>query len=319
VTVSTGIAITDSPATCSVDLLRDADAAMYRAKQEGRARATVFADAMRISAMRRLETEIALRAAIADGDLRVHYQPIISLTNGRTTGVEALVRWQHPTDGLISPADFIPIAEETGLILPIGEWVLGEACRQTQAWRSQHPELGSMTVAVNLSGHQIAQPELCSVVANILRQTGLPPANLVLEITESVLMGDAEKAIQVLQTLKSLGVLLSVDDFGTGYSSLSYLKKFPVDVLKIDRSFVMGLGSGEDDDAIVRATINLAHSLGLETVGEGIETSIQMQTLSALGCDKAQGYLFCRPEPAERVINSLLTLTGVSNPAAMPG
>jgi diguanylate cyclase (GGDEF)-like protein len=306
VTVSTGIALTDSPDMPAADLLRDADSAMYQAKQTGRARSAVFAQSMRTRAVRRLDTELALRQAIAEGQLRVHYQPIVNLTTGRIDGVEALVRWEHPTNGMIMPDEFIPIAEETGLIVPLGEWVLGQSCRQTQAWRTEHPQLSRLGVSVNLSGRQIAQSDLITVVANVLSDTGLPPDRLVLEITESVLMADAEAAITVLRGLKSLGVRLSVDDFGTGYSSLSYLKKFPVDILKIDRSFIDGLGVEDDDSAIVQATINLAHSLGLTTVAEGTETPAQVRALTDLGCDKAQGYLFSRPLPALALLETLL-------------
>jgi diguanylate cyclase len=203
---------------------------------------------------------------------------------------------------MIMPDEFIPIAGETGLIVPLGEWVLGQACRQTQTWRTEHAQLSHLAVSGNLSGRQIAQSDLITVVAD----TGLPPRRLVLEITESVLMADAENAITVLRGLKNLGARLSIDDFGTGYSSLSYLKKFPVDILKIDRSFVDGLGVDDDDSAIVQATINLAHSLGLTTVAEGTETPEQVRALTELGCDKAHGYLFSRPAPASIVFETLL-------------
>ncbi|MDQ1489375.1 MAG: hypothetical protein QOJ23_1889 [Actinomycetota bacterium] len=306
VTVSTGIALASDHDAAPADLLRDADSAMYQAKDAGRARSALFAESMRTRAVRRLETEQALRRAITDGELRLHYQPIVTLATGRTAGVEALVRWEHPQGHLVMPSDFIPVAEETGLIVPMGEWVLGEACRQAQAWRQEHPALAELTVSVNLSGRQIAQSDLVPVVANVLADTGLPPSALVLEITESVLMRDAEYAINVLRALKDLGVRLSVDDFGTGYSSLSYLKKFPVDVLKIDRSFVDGLGTDGEDSAIVRAIINLAESLGLETVGEGTETVTQVEALQELGCNKAQGYLFSRPQAAAVLIEALL-------------
>jgi len=305
ITVSTGIAMTSDPHASASDLLRDADAAMYQAKDGGRARTAVFADAMRTRAVRRLETELALRSAIALGELRVHYQPVVDLVTGRPESVEALVRWEHPTEGLVPPDEFIPIAEETGLILPLGAWVLREACHQTFAWRTAAPELAHLAVSVNLSARQVAQADLVSMVADVLLETGLPPEALVLEITESVLMRDAEYVITVLRALKDLGVRLSIDDFGTGYSSLSYLKKFPVDILKIDHSFVDGLGVESDDSAIVQATINLAQSLGLETVAEGVETLMQATALQALGCKKAQGYLYSRPLPA-RLISNLL-------------
>jgi diguanylate cyclase (GGDEF)-like protein/PAS domain S-box-containing protein len=306
VTVSTGIALTADRNMPSADLLRDAGAAMYQAKAAGRARSQVFAASMRTRALHRLDTEMALRRAITDGDLRLYYQPIIDVGSGRTDSVEALVRWEHPTQGTISPDHFIPIAEETGLIIPLGEWVLGEACRQLRTWHQAYPELSQLTVSVNLSGRQINQSDLIPVVSNVLASTGLAPSSLVLEITESVLMGDAEAAIVVLRALRDLGVHLSIDDFGTGYSSLSYLKKFPVDALKIDKSFVDGLGTEGDDTAIVQATINLAHSLGLRTVAEGVETPTQLKALADLGSDKAQGYLFSRPQPASTLIETLL-------------
>jgi diguanylate cyclase (GGDEF)-like protein/PAS domain S-box-containing protein len=306
ITASAGIAIADSPDPRPSELLRDADAAMYQAKDSGRSCSVLFAESMRTRALRRLDIELSLRRAISDGELRLHYQPIVNLLTRRIDGVEALVRWEHPTDGTIMPGEFIPIAEETGLIVPLGEWVLGEACRQAHAWHAEHPELAHLTVSVNLSGSQIAQADVVTVVANVLAQTGLDPSRLVLEITESVLMRDAAYTVAVLEKLKDLGVLLSVDDFGTGYSSLSYLKRFPVDILKIDKSFVDGLGADNDDSAIVRATINLAHSLGLSTVAEGAETELQVSALAELGCDKAQGYLFCRPQPAAALTERLL-------------
>ena len=306
VTVSIGIALTTDGYTPSADLLRDADAAMYQAKADGRARSMTFALSMRARAMHRLDTEMALRRAITDGDLRVHYQPIIDIASGRIDGVEALVRWEHPTQGTITPDQFIPIAEETGLIVPLGEWVLGEACRQAQIWHQSHPELDQLNVSVNLSGRQINQADLIPVVTNILADTGLAPSSLVLEITESVLMSDPEASIVVLRSLRDLGIHLSVDDFGTGYSSLSYLKKFPVDALKIDKSFVDGLGTEGDDSAIVRAIISLAKSLGLQTVAEGVETPIQLKALTDLGADKAQGYFFSRPQPAATLTETLL-------------
>jgi diguanylate cyclase (GGDEF)-like protein len=306
VTASVGIAITRSPDVAPADLLRDADAAMYQAKQAGRDRSVIFADSMRTRAIKRLDTEVALRQAIGDGELRLHYQPIVNIKTGRTDGVEALVRWQHPTRGLIYPDQFITIAEETGLVIPLGEWVLGEACQQLHTWHRTYPQLAHLAIGVNLSGHQLIRPEFPRVVANVLSATGVPADQLILEITESVLMADAKAAIKVLRALKALGVLLSVDDFGTGYSSLSYLKKFPVDALKIDKSFVDGLGTEAEDSAIVHAIINLAHTLRLITVAEGTETARQLSALADLGCDSAQGYLLCRPKPAADVIESLL-------------
>jgi diguanylate cyclase (GGDEF)-like protein/PAS domain S-box-containing protein len=319
VTVSAGIATSATPGRSAADLLRDADSAMYQAKDAGRACSVLFAQAMRTRALHRLDTERFLRRAITEGQLRLDYQPIVNLTTGHTDGVEALVRWQHPTKGTILPDEFIPIAEETGLIVPLGEWVLGEACRQTHSWHVEHPELAHLTVSVNLSGRQITQVDVVSVVANILAHTGLDAGRLVLEITESVLMRDAASTVAVLGALKALGVGLSVDDFGTGYSSLSYLKKFPVDILKIDKSFIDGLGTDDHDSAIVRATINLAHTLGLFTVAEGAETLLQIQTLTGLGCDKAQGYFFCRPQPAAAITQHLLNEQHNRQPAIRGG
>lgn len=305
VTLSAGIALTHSAEASPADLLRDADAAMYQAKDAGRSCSVVFAESMRTRAVRRLDVELSLRRAIIEGDLRLAYQPIVNLRTGRIDGVEALVRWQHPTDGLVMPAEFIPVAEQTGLIIPLGEWVLGEACRQVRAWHT-NPRLDHLTVSVNLSGSQITQVDIVTVVANILDNTGLVPSRLVLEITESVLMRDAHKTMAVLNELKALGVGLSIDDFGTGYSSLSYLKKFPIDILKIDKSFVDGLIHDNDDASIVQATIDLAHSLRLTTIAEGTETMVQVQTLIDLGCDSAQGYLFSRPRFADELTAHLL-------------
>jgi diguanylate cyclase (GGDEF)-like protein len=298
ITVSSGIATTDSPHTPPADLLRDADSAMYQAKDTGRARATLFADFMRTRAVRRLDTELALRSALSKGEFILHYQPIVNLRTKRISGAEALVRWNHPNKGLVGPDSFIPVAEETGLIVPLGEWVLCEACRQARRWQQSRPELGDFVVSVNLSGRQIAHRDLARVVSAALEDSGLDPGSLSLEITESVLMGDAHASIKVLRKLKDIGVGLCVDDFGTGYSSLSYLKRFPVDVLKIDRSFVDGLGVDGEDSAIVKATIGLAQALGLTTIAEGVETAVQVRELSALGCDQAQGYFFSRPKAA---------------------
>ncbi|MDP9181250.1 MAG: bifunctional diguanylate cyclase/phosphodiesterase, partial [Actinomycetota bacterium] len=290
--ISTGIALATDPATPPGSLLRDADSAMHHAKRSGRARSVVFVDEMRDQALGRLETETQLRRAIAEGQLRVHYQPILGLASRTVTGVEALVRWQHPTRGMVQPSDFIPIAEETGLIVPLGEWVLEQACHQLTAWNVLMPEL---TVSVNLSGVQITQPDIVRRIAAIIDRTGVDPSRVALEITESVLMRDAEDTLSVLRGLKDLGVKLHVDDFGTGYSSLSYLKRFPVDALKVDRSFVDGLAADPEDIAIVAAIVGLAYSLGMATIAEGVETTAQLEALEALGCESAQGFLFSRP------------------------
>jgi len=298
VSVSAGIALTTSGLTSPESLLRDADAAMYAAKAQGRARAEVFAQSMRRKAIGRLDTEIALRRSIAAGDFQVYYQPIVQLTDGRIVGTEALVRWDHPTRGLISPDRFIPIAEETGLIVPIGGWVLAEACRQAKRFQERDARWSSLTMSVNLSGCQINQPQVVELVSSALSESGLRPGDLQLEITESVLMQDAAAAVQILVMLKDLGVWLGIDDFGTGYSSLSYLKRFPVDVLKIDRSFVDGLGQDPESSAIVAAVISLAGAMQLDAIAEGVETDIQRTALLALGCRRGQGYHFARPMPA---------------------
>ncbi|MCU1496404.1 MAG: diguanylate cyclase domain protein [Acidimicrobiales bacterium] len=310
-TVSTGIALTSSPYTSGESLLRDADTAMYRAKEEGGSRSAVFAAPMRGSAVRRLETELSLRQALIDGQLEVHYQPIVELPTGQITGTEALVRWQHPTRGLVGPDEFIPIAEETGLIIPLGAWVLGEAARQTKIWQ-QIPGWSELSIAVNLSAVQLKQADLIDMVKGVLRDTGLAPPLLKLEITESVLMDEAARSERILRALKALGVKLSIDDFGTGYSSLSYLKRFPVDAVKIDRAFVDGLGEASADSAIVDAVVRMAGALRLDTIAEGVETPLQMRELVGLGCISAQGYLFARPKPATDILEMLRNPVGLA-------
>jgi diguanylate cyclase (GGDEF)-like protein/PAS domain S-box-containing protein len=296
VTVSTGIATASSAKVSAESLMRNADAAMYRAKEVGRAQSSVFARSMRARALVRLNTESSLRQAITECELELHYQPIVTLPEVKVTGMEALVRWRHPTRGLIGPDEFIAIAEETGLIVPLGAWVLREAVQQAVTWQ-QRPGHADLQMSVNLSARQIAQPNVVEMVAEVLEASGLAPQCLELEITESTLMGDARTSIAILNALKEVGVGLSVDDFGTGYSSLAYLKRFPVDELKIDQSFVQGLGQDPEDTAIVRAIVSLASALGLTPVAEGVETSLQLAALLDLGCSRAQGYLFARPGP----------------------
>ena len=292
---SAGVALASSSADTAESILRDAEAAMYRAKNEGRARSAVFAETMRTKALRRLDTESSLRQAITNGDLRVHYQQIVRLRDAQVLGHEALVRWEHPTRGLLGPDEFITVAEETGLIVPLGTAVLREACRQARAFQLLNPAWSRLTMSVNLSGGQLSQVGLPQLVASILGAAGLKPEHLQLEMTESVLMDDAAATITVLQSLKALGVRLGIDDFGTGYSSLAYLRRFPVDVIKIDRSFVNGLGNDLEDSAVVAAIASLADTLGLGTVAEGVETPLQRDCLLALGCTRAQGFLFARP------------------------
>jgi diguanylate cyclase (GGDEF)-like protein/PAS domain S-box-containing protein len=299
--VSIGIAMPDGDDAEAETLIRDADAAMYRAKDRGRARWELFDNAMRASAVDRLDIENALRRALERRELRVFYQPIIDLRTGAVDGVEALLRWEHPERGLLPPLDFITVAEETGLIVPIGSWVLDQACRQVQRWQSVSPGSAPLRVSVNISGRQLGHPRLVEDVAAILDDTGINPAHVELEITESVLMDDVEMSSETLGRLHTLGVKLAVDDFGTGYSSLSYLRRFPVDLLKVDRSFVDGLGEDPSDSAIVTAIITLAHALGLSAVAEGVESPLQLAELRRLGCDRAQGYFMARPAGGHEV------------------
>jgi diguanylate cyclase (GGDEF)-like protein/PAS domain S-box-containing protein len=282
-------------------LVRDADAAMYRAKDRGKGRYEVFDESIRRQAVRRLETEQALTRAVARGELRVVYQPGICLSTGNVAAVEALVRWEHPERGMIAPAEFIPVAEETGLIVPVGEWVLEQAAVLASRLQWAAADGGAMTVAVNLSARQLAAPGLVGRVADLLREHDLPARALSLEITESVLMEDAESARRMLVALKDVGVYLAIDDFGTGYSSLAYLRRFPVDALKVDKSFVDGLGREAEDSAIVRAVVSLAKTLGLDTVAEGVETEVQRDELLQLECTYAQGFLWAPPVPVEEL------------------
>jgi diguanylate cyclase (GGDEF)-like protein/PAS domain S-box-containing protein len=296
---SVGIALSSGPGDTPESLLRDADAAMYRAKEGGRNRYEVFDSSMRVEAVERLDMERALRRALERSEFRLFYQPVVQIRTETVVGVEALLRWDHPERGLLRPAEFISLAEETGLILPIGKWALWEACRQEQVWREANPDRAPLTIAVNLSARQLAQPDVGEMVAGVLASTGTDPAHVSLEITESILTGDTEATVTALRALKALGVRLSVDDFGTGYSSLVYLKNFPVDTLKVDQSFVSGLGRDSEDSAIVAGVVGLAQTLGLTAIAEGVETEEQLQALRSLGCDLAQGYLFGRPEPPD--------------------
>jgi diguanylate cyclase (GGDEF)-like protein/PAS domain S-box-containing protein len=301
-TVSTGIAYTDDPDASPDDLIRDADAAMYQAKGRGRARAVLFDQRMRDAAVHRMATENALHRALERRELRVHYQPEIDLLSGEIVGVEALLRWEHPQRGLLGPDEFIRVAEETGLIVPIGRWVLEQSCRQLQRWQAEHPVAGEhLFVSVNLSARQLGRRALVAEVAKVLDDTGLDATRVHFEITESVLMDDVERSSEQLHQLHDLGVSLIVDDFGTGYSSLSYLSRFPVDLLKVDRSFVRGLGEDEGDGAIVRAVVDLAHNLGLRAVGEGVERTEHLDELRSIGCDLAQGFLLGRPQPGPAI------------------
>jgi EAL domain-containing protein (putative c-di-GMP-specific phosphodiesterase class I) len=294
---SIGIAHAKNGDERAEELLRDADSAMYHAKEAGRGRVEVFDDTMRARALARHATENALHRALERGELRVFFQPVVALSDARCIGAEALVRWQHPERGLVPPADFVPLAEETGLVVELGAWVLEEAARNAARWQLQCDS--GFVVSVNLSARQLAQPDLAERVADVIERTGVLPSNLCFEITESVLMDDADAAIAVIERIRALGVKLAIDDFGTGYSSLGYLKRFPVDIVKIDRAFIAGLGGDPGDSAIVSAVIGLGHALGLRVVAEGVETEQQLAELVALGCDEAQGYYFAPPQPVQ--------------------
>ncbi|WP_411374048.1 EAL domain-containing protein [Arthrobacter sp. MPF02] len=295
---SIGVAVAGNGSDTVEDLIRRADIAMYRAKERGRSRWELHHPAESDPAVDRLRALGELRRGINDGALRVHYQPRIDLHTGRPSGVEALVRWQHPDRGLLPPSEFITMAEESGLVRPLGAWVLDETLKQAESLRREDPHNAGLEYAVNLSARQLNDPELVAMVEAALQLRKMDPAHLLLEITETALMSDPAAALESLTALKNLGVGLAVDDLGTGYSSLTYLKKFPIDELKIDRSFIMGLGSDSGDSAIVGSCIGLAHAVGIRAVAEGVETSGQAAVLTEMGCDLAQGYHFARPLPA---------------------
>ncbi len=290
--VTASIGIATGPSRSAGELLRNADVALYEAKAAGRDRAVTFAPAMHLAVQSRLELEIDLRAALAERQFFLVYQPTFDLRSGRPSGAEALVRWQHPTRGVVAPDAFVPVLEETGLIAAVGRWVLDEACREAQLWRSRGHHLA---VAVNVSARQLEHPGLGEDVARALESSGLDPAALTLELTETVLARDPVSTSTRLAALRDLGVRIAVDDFGTGYSSLSYLRQFPVDALKIDRSFVSALGGSEEARALVRTLVRLGADLGLEVIAEGIEDDAQLELLRSEGCDTGQGYLLARP------------------------
>ena len=294
-TGSIGIALSDSGYERPEDLLRDADTAMYQAKALGKAQHVIFNAGMHARAVHALRLETDLRRAIDRQEFFLQYQPIVSLTTGTLSGFEALVRWQHPQNGVVLPEDFISVAEETALIVPIGQWVLREACSQMKRWQSQLSQALSLSINVNLSGKQFGHPGLTDQIIQTLKLTGLDPRVLKLEITESVVMKNVEANAGMLDRLRALGVELSIDDFGTGYSSLSYLHRLPIDTLKIDRSFVSRISENNDNKEIVRTIVMLAHILGKGVVAEGVETKEQLQHLRELKCDSAQGYLFSPP------------------------
>jgi EAL domain-containing protein (putative c-di-GMP-specific phosphodiesterase class I) len=284
-------------------LVKNADSAMYHAKAQGRNNFQFYSAELTARAQSRLDMETSLRRALERREFLLHYQPKFSLETGAMTGVEALIRWQHPELGMVPPQDFIGIAEESGLILPIGEWVLRAACRQVKHWHDEG--LAQVKLAVNLSTKQFRHSLLHETLAGVLAETGFDPRYLEFEITESVLMEGSAAVSEVLAELKAMGISISLDDFGTGYSSLSYLKRFPIDALKIDRSFVRDVPADHDDAAIVRAIIAMSRSLRMKVIAEGVETEEQQQFLRAEGCDEIQGYLSGRPVPAEEFLQAL--------------
>jgi len=304
ISASIGIASSTSPHTQAEDLLRDADIAMYRAKRAGKARCEVSDPAMHANAVKRLRLETDLRKALEQGEFRVYYQPIVWLQTGKIAGFEALTRWQRP-EGILSPIEFIAVAEEIGLIIPMNRQLLREACQHLQSWQSEFPSSPPLTMSVNMTSMEFAQPDLASEIRKSLEQAGVDPGCLQLEIIETIAMGDAEKSGHVLAQLKALGVRLSIDDFGTGYSSLSRLRRIPVDTLKIDRAFILNMDSDPENREMVRAIIMLAHNLGLKVVAEGTETEEQINLLKQLNCEMAQGYFFSRPADDQAMLRLL--------------
>ncbi|HEX2949352.1 MAG TPA: bifunctional diguanylate cyclase/phosphodiesterase, partial [Armatimonadota bacterium] len=303
-TPSIGISIFPMDGQEPETLMKNADAALYRAKEEGRNNYQLYTPSINARAFERLELETSLRRALERQEFLLHFQPRIDLETGRARSMEALIRWQHPKWGLVPPGEFIPLAEETGLIVPIGEWVLRTACAQTKAWIDL--DLPPIRVAVNLSARQFAQDNLVQIVAEALTETGLEPRFLELEITETAAMQNGAKSLEMLQELHTLGIHLSIDDFGTGYSSLGYLKKFPVHALKIDRSFVQDIPQDQDDSAIATAIIALAHTLNLKVIAEGVESREQLAFMRDHHCDEIQGFFFSKPLPKDDFVKQFL-------------
>src|ERR1051326_3055934 len=296
--MSIGIAMGPGDASKAEDILRDADTAMYRAKALGGGRFEMFDQDMRRRAMERLELEMDLRHAVEHQEFELHYQPKVELKDGAVAGMEALVRWNHPRRGLLQPAEFIPIAEETGLIVPLGVWVLEKACDQLEVWQKAFPRTPALTMSVNVSSRQFREPGFSGHVRRVLHATGIDPNTLKLELTETALLDDVMETSRIMHELKDLGVGLKIDDFGTGYSSLSNLVRLPLDTLKIDSSFVADLGEGRDGSEIVKTVIRLAAGLHLNVIAEGVETQEQADLLRAMGCHQAQGFYFFRPVAA---------------------
>ncbi|HEX2122043.1 MAG TPA: GGDEF domain-containing phosphodiesterase, partial [Thermoanaerobaculia bacterium] len=299
-TASMGISVFPEDGADAEPLVKNADTAMYRAKEQGRDNYQLFNAHVNAKALQRIALEHGLRKALANAEMAVHYQPIFDLQGGRICGMEALLRWVHPHMGSIPPATFIPLAEATGAMIPIGTWALMTACRQAKAWHDAG--FSTLSLAVNLSVTQLQQPDLVERVSEVLRETGLPPKFLELEITESSAMQSPESSVRTLYELKKLGIRISLDDFGTGHSSLSYLKSFPIDTLKIDQSFVHDITSDPDTAAIVTAIIAMAHSLRLKVIAEGVEFAEQATFLKQHGCDQMQGYLIKPPVVAQEFV-----------------
>ncbi len=321
VTASIGVAMGSADDVDVHDLLRDADTAMYAAKSTGKDAAQVFAPSMHEQANERFHLQVDLRQALERSEFILFYQPTFELSSGQLKGFEALIRWFHPTQGMVAPDRFIPLAEETGLIVPIGRWVLGEALRQAAAWDASHPHAGPLTMAVNVSAVQLLAPSLLPDVRGALADTGIDPARVVLEITEGSLVDDAHGVIEVLEEIRSLGIRIAIDDFGTGYASLSYLQRLPVDILKVDRSFVMGLADGDKSHELLEAILGVGQALSLATVAEGVEDHGQLETVRGMGCDMAQGYLMSKPIPAEvaeGLLSGDLPLQSVSSATRQP-
>ena len=314
VTGSIGIGRYPADGEDAATLLKHADAAMYLAKEKGKNNIQFYTAELADMAARQFELESALRLGLQRNELVLHFQPKVDVAENRILGLEALVRWQHPTRGLVPPGEFIPLAEERGLIVAIGHWVLEATCRQIRDWRAAG--LQAPPVAVNLSARQFADDDLVAHIEQTMKRYGVTPADLGVELTESVLMADPERANEVLRRLRTMGVRIAIDDFGTGYSSLSYLKRFPAETVKIDRSFIRGLPADSDDAAITQAVIAMAHSLGLNVVAEGVETAEQLRTLRELGCDEAQGYLLGRPIPAAETARLLQPIARAEDRAA---
>ncbi len=311
--VSFGIALSTGIYDTPEEILRDAETALHDAKSAGRGGYRLFDQQMHASAMQRLLMESELRGAIEHGELRLHYQPVQSLQSGQLIEVEALVRWEHPLRGLLSPADFAPLAEETGLIIPLGRWVLREACRQMREWRTQRPQLRDVAVAVNVSGRQFARAELPAEVARALAESGLDSRHLKLEITETAIMESGDPALAELNAICDMGVAFHLDDFGAGCSSLACLRRMPIAALKIDRSFIAALGNDRSDTSMVEAILALSRAMHLRVVAEGVEHQSQAEFLRQLGCDFAQGYLFARPLTPEQFVRFANSVSSPDN------